>query len=131
MTYDELLAEFQRVTGHKPGEMNKRRPSVCMSGWGCILEAGHEGDCEEITGERHPQSAEMNTRIYASGVPIAESVDKLATLMLSAPYPMPDGAGWPVSLEPPAQSAGPGRCSLKYCGKRCVLADGHAGAHEL
>ena len=65
MTYAERLAEFVKVTGHKPGEMNK------------------------------------------------------------------------VSIEPPAQSAGPGRCN-RYTRaaalgdpKPCVLDAGHEGGHEL
>ena len=52
MTYAERLAEFVRVTGHKPGEMNKRRrcpvPVVLEYNRGsvvkpCALPAGHEG----------------------------------------------------------------------------------------
>ena len=81
MTYVERLAEFVKVTGHKPGEMNKiREPHV-----------------------REP---------------------------LPGVSPLTWGA------EPPAQSAGPGRCNrygkvARGFAAPCVLDAGHKGAHEL
>lgn len=81
MTYAERLAEFVKVTGHRPGEMNKR---VSVFDDNCL---------------------DLATR--------------------------------KVSLEPPAQSAGPGRCNrftrAAALGdpKPCVLDAGHEGPHGL
>lgn len=90
MTYAGKLAEFVKVTGHKPGEMNK------ITGAGQARFGEHSG----LPGE-HP------------GAPS-------------------------ISIEPTAQSAGPGRCNrwVAHRGptrdmKPCVLDDGHEGGHEL
>ena len=95
MTYAECLAEFVKVTGHKPGEMNKRfhpAPGSTQATYGA------RGWADHGTSRVQPGS---------------------------------------FSLEPPAQSAGPGRCNrftrAAALGdpKPCVLDDGHEGPHEL
>ena len=105
MTYAELLAEFVRVTGHKPGEMNKRS-SVCSCGVGRAF-LDNAGPCSCDCG---------NPACY---------------LCVAKRNPMER-----ISLEPPAQSAGPGRCNRYVKVARgfaapCVLDDGHEGPHEL
>lgn len=106
VTYAESLAEFRRVTGHKPGEMNKRI-----------------SDCEE----------KARTEQQVPCFPATPSEIELYLPRFPGTSPKYSET---VSLEPPSQSAGPGRCNRFTRAVAlgdptpCKLPANHEGPHE-
>lgn len=111
MTYAERIAEFQRATGHLPGEMNKLVP---------VAERWHIGpdgkpDYHDVV------SLEPLTPAFVTSPPIY-SYDNGET-WTTEDRPVATGPTMTVtrvdrergeitvSLEPPVQSSGPGRCN--------------------
>lgn len=129
MNYADRLAEFVKVTGHRPGEMNK--PTIADAINQLAQQLGL-GECDATHDGGIVNGVPFGILASKSRLTAADHA-KLISFDDSS-FPSLDEL---LSIEPPAQSAGPGRCNRFTRAvalgdpKPCVLVDGHEGPHEL